>query len=217
MKKLFAPDSPFAQFVTNAGTLVWINLLWLLCCIPVITVGASTAAMYRMVFNLREDKSCKTADFFRAFASNLKQATLIWLLMPVVAFCLYLLYSAIGFYSARVLQLAVLAAFLCFLLIAMAVALYAFPLTCYFENTLSGTLSNALTLALSRPLRTLGAMALSLLPVAVFLFFRQAFLTLLVVFVLIVPAVLSYAIAVILRPVFEPFIPEEDVPQTEED
>jgi len=216
MKKLFAPDSPFAQFVTNAGTLIWIDLLWLLCCIPVITIGASTAAMYRMVFNLRENKSCKTSDFFRAFVSNFKQATLIWLLMLAAALGLYLLYSAIGFYSTRILQLAVLAAFLCFLLIALAVFLYAFPLTCYFENTLKGTLSNALALALSKPLRTLGAMAISLFPVIVFLFFTQAFLTLFIVFILIIPAVLAYVIAGLLRPVFEPYIPEDDLPETDQ-
>lgn len=209
MKKLFSPDSAFVQIVMDTGTLIWINLLWLLCCIPVFTIGASTAAMYRMVFNVIEHKSTHTADFFRAFKSNFKQGTMIWLLILFAAVCLYLFYAVIAFYEARVVQLILLAVFLCFLLLAALVALYAFPLTCYFENTLRGTLSNALIFALANPVRSVAALALTLLPLGALLFMTQFFLTLLVLFVMVIPSVLAFMVARMIRPVFLPYTEQE--------
>ena len=83
MQKLFRYDSPFIKWVNRMGRLVFLNLLWLLCCLPIVTIGASTAAMYRIAMDLvrrREDLSI-FGDFIRAFRSNFKQATLVWLIL----------------------------------------------------------------------------------------------------------------------------------------
>ena len=50
--KFFNYDSPFWSFMSRIADLVIVNILWLVFCIPVFTIGASTAAMYRVTLNL---------------------------------------------------------------------------------------------------------------------------------------------------------------------
>ena len=63
MRSIFDMDSPVMQAMNKLGSMIWISLLWLLCCLPAVTIGASTAALYRMMFNLREDKTCTAGAF----------------------------------------------------------------------------------------------------------------------------------------------------------
>ena len=58
MRSFFDMDSPVMQAMNKLGSVILMSLLWLVCCLPVVTIGAATAALYRMMFNLREDKTC---------------------------------------------------------------------------------------------------------------------------------------------------------------
>ena len=86
--KLFNPDSPLMSFLTRLADLVILNLLWLVCCVPVVTIGASTTAMYHVLRHLQDGGVTSiTRDFFQSFKSDFKQATLVYLvlLIPTVA------------------------------------------------------------------------------------------------------------------------------------
>ena len=85
MRNLFDIEAPIIQWVTKISLLIWMNTLWFVCCLPIVTAGASTAALYRMTFNLREDRNCSAKAFFKAFRENFKQATGIWLLLLLAA------------------------------------------------------------------------------------------------------------------------------------
>lgn len=62
--KLLDPDSPIMSFLARVADLVILNVLWLLCCLPVVTAGASTTAMYHVVRHLQEESiSSVTRDF----------------------------------------------------------------------------------------------------------------------------------------------------------
>ena len=61
--------------------MIWAGMLWLLCSLPVITLGASTTALYYAVVKcVRHDRGRLTPSFFRSFRSNFRQATLLWLI-----------------------------------------------------------------------------------------------------------------------------------------
>ena len=82
MKKLFDPDSPIMRFLTQAAELAWLNVLWVVCSLPVVTFGASTAALCTAVRNMiRENGRWNAAAFFRAFRDNFKKSTLLWLIL----------------------------------------------------------------------------------------------------------------------------------------
>lgn len=80
MNDIFQIDSPLMRGLSRITDLMALNVLWLLCCLPLITAGASTSAMYSVLFRQQlglEDAVIR--PFFRAFRENLKQGIILWL------------------------------------------------------------------------------------------------------------------------------------------
>lgn len=210
MSSFFDMDAPVMQALGKLGSMLWMSVLWLICCLPVVTIGASTTALFRMMFNLREDKACSAPAFFRAFGSNFKKATLLWLVEIAFAAALvgyYLFVCSLGTETVRL----ILVVPVCLLfLLARFVFLYVYPLTCYFENTVGNTLRNALILSFGNPRRTIPAFALTLVPMIAMFLSLTWFIRLFWFWVLIAPGLLTYWIGRCLEPVFRACIPEED-------
>ena len=76
MNKWFNLDSPIMMGLSRMADMVVLSALWFVCCLPVITIGASTTAMYYVALKMARKEDAKiTAAFFQAFKSNFKQAT----------------------------------------------------------------------------------------------------------------------------------------------
>lgn len=77
-------DSPFYRTMGKLGDLVFANVLWLVCCLPVVTAGASTLGLFTVMNKMaaKEDYSVRT-DFFKAFRRDFKQGTALWLVVLV--------------------------------------------------------------------------------------------------------------------------------------
>lgn len=75
-------ESPFYRTMGKIGDLVLANILWLLCCLPIITAGASTLGLFTVVNKMaaKEDYTVRT-DFFKAFRRDFKQGTALWLVV----------------------------------------------------------------------------------------------------------------------------------------
>ena len=74
-------ESKLHTVLTALIDIIWLGLLWLICSLPVVTLGAaSTALYYSMVKCVRHERGRATASFFRAFRQNFRQATILWLL-----------------------------------------------------------------------------------------------------------------------------------------
>jgi len=84
----FSAEGPFMNVLNKTGELIIVSVLWLLCCLPVVTIGASTTALYyAVVKTVRKDRGYVYKEFFRSFKRNLKSGTLltvIFLLLAVV-------------------------------------------------------------------------------------------------------------------------------------
>ena len=75
-------DSKFGQLFLKLSYGCCLNVMWLICCLPIVTIGASTTALYYTSFKIAKDEgSYITTMFFRSFKQNFKQATIIWLIM----------------------------------------------------------------------------------------------------------------------------------------
>ena len=164
MGKIFNLDAPIVQALGKVGQMMITTLTWLLFCLPIFTAGAATAAMCRMMFNLKEDRSCAFKDFFRAFRENFRRGTALWLILLA---CVAVL--AVGFYLVvllenTVLRLAALMLFCIVFFLVYIAAIYAFPLTAYFDNTVAATLRNAIGMGLSNLRQTIYAIAITMLP-----------------------------------------------------
>ena len=70
-------DNIVFQMLGKLVDCVWVSILWVICCIPVFTIGASTTALYYTVHkSIRGDRGYTTRTFFGAFRDNFKAATL---------------------------------------------------------------------------------------------------------------------------------------------
>ena len=81
MGNIFRWDSPLMKFMMLITNLVCLNVLWLVCCLPVVTAGAATTAMYYVVFQyITKQDDAVLKPFFRAFKENFRQVTPVWIL-----------------------------------------------------------------------------------------------------------------------------------------
>ena len=80
-------DSPFYRTMGKIGDLLFANLLWLVCCLPILTAGASTLGLFTVVNKMaaKEDYTVRT-DFFKAFKRDFKQSTALWLVLLLAGF-----------------------------------------------------------------------------------------------------------------------------------
>ena len=82
---LFGIDGKIYKFLDKFWQMVWISVLWIVCSIPIVTIGASsTAAYYAMVKSVRKYEDRPTKDFFKSFKQNFVQATIMTIVYLVV-------------------------------------------------------------------------------------------------------------------------------------
>ena len=97
--RVFNQENRFMAFMYKMSDLFLLNILWIVTSIPVITIGASTAALYTVVMKMRKnEESYITRSYFKAFRENFGQGTLLWLIVMAAGLLIYLdLYAtAIG-------------------------------------------------------------------------------------------------------------------------
>ncbi len=158
MNNFFGINSPLMRFLSKAADLLILNLLWMLCSIPVVTIGASTSALYYMCFKINGNEEISLfKGYFKAFKDNLKQATIIWLLLCAIVigicFNIYILLYIPMFGEA--FELVLLGVCIVMAVIAGSIFIYGFAFQSYFENTLINLLKNAVVIGIGQLGRTI--------------------------------------------------------------
>lgn len=78
MGEFFSSEGPLIGFLQKIGTLIVLSVLFLLCSLPVVTIGAAASALYYAVAkSVRRERGYPTKEFFRAFKRNLKNGTVL--------------------------------------------------------------------------------------------------------------------------------------------
>ena len=73
-------NNPFFRFMEKLGDVVLLNLIWLLCCLPVVTIGVSTTALFYVTRKISIGEEYQIGhDFFHSFRANWRQSTILWL------------------------------------------------------------------------------------------------------------------------------------------
>ena len=91
MGRFFNMDNKFFVFMGKIADLCMLNLLCIICCIPIVTAGASLTALYYVTMKMvRNEEAYIFRSFFRSFKQNFKQATVINIIMLAAAALLYI-------------------------------------------------------------------------------------------------------------------------------
>jgi len=146
----------------KVSDLVFINILYIICCLPIVTIGAATTALYYTTLKLTEDRgSSAIKSFLKAFKDNFKQGTIIWMILLLAGLLLvadYFILNMMGGYAAIKILLGIPVLIVCITLI------YVFPLLARFENTVKKTLENAFLLGIAHLPKSVVMLVISVLP-----------------------------------------------------
>ena len=171
--KFFDLDSPLMQALNKVADLMILNILTLVCCIPIITAGASITAMHYMALKMARNEECYIVrDFFKSFKLNFKQATVLWVLVFFILLVLvgdfYIMnHTEMAFANVLKVILTVIA------FVALFTYMFLFPVLAKFDNTIMRTIKNAFFIGIMQFPKTVLMMILSVVPVVLFLLFPQ--------------------------------------------
>lgn len=165
MNHLLDPNSRLFRIMARITQVIGLNILTFLCCLPVITMGASFSAAHKLTHDMLyegEDEVIK--PFFRAFRHSFKQATVVWLayLLIIVTGMFNIMMVDLSFEgTVRIIAYIIVVALL---LLFSCIGSVLFPLIGRYRNTLLEHLSNSVLLALGHPLQAIAMAALNAFP-----------------------------------------------------
>lgn len=199
---MFRLDSPFMRLMARLFDLILLNILFLLCCIPVVTIGASCTALHTVSLKYAAgDEPPVMSTFFGAFRANFVSSTLSWLLFFIAGAFLYVDTSLATQTQAGGLPVQFLLTAASILL--FGVSLYLFPLQARYQNTLRANYRNALLLAIRHLPRTALLALTVLVPLGLLLYgSTETFLLLGILMLLMGASVIAGIQAKILLPIF---------------
>ncbi len=196
--------------MSRVADLIILNLLCVVCCIPIITIGASITALYYQTLKMvRNEESYIVKGFFHSFRQNFKQSIAFNLIMLSAAVMLYFdmtIVRNMEGLGARIL-------FVIFLMMAVVylfILLYLYPVLAKFDNTVKNTFVNALLMSIRHLPYTALMLAITAVPVIIFFIpAAQVQSIVLLLYIMMGFATTAYFKSYFLVKIFDNYIPEE--------
>lgn len=211
MGRFFNMESPLFQFLSRLADLMILNALFLITCIPIVTIGAAwTSLSYMTMKMVRNEESYIVRGYFKSFKENFKQSTIMWLIALVFGAILFLDFRILNILDTttgtNVLRIGVW--MIC--LIAAMVLTYLFPLVAKFYNSIKNTFFNAFLMSIRHLPQTAIMIAIPVIAV-VTTFLNTWTLTYgLLIWIMFGFSLISLAKSWFMVRVFDNYIPKED-------
>ncbi|MCD8396499.1 MAG: YesL family protein [Lachnospiraceae bacterium] len=195
--RFFSTESALYRFVCKFASIIKLNFLWILFSLPIVTIGASTAAAFSVALKLAEDEEGYIfKGFVKGFKENWKQGTILAVITFVALYAIYM-----DFQLFDVLEDNPIVFLICgMLLVAFAYTaiIYAWPLIARYENTLMKSMKNSLDIFRQYFGRSMLMTLVLLLEIFFFLFNTTTYFFAIV----IGPGMIIYTISAFSRQVF---------------
>lgn len=173
---MFKLDSPLMNFLNKVADIMILNVIFMISCIPFVTIGASFSAAYYIGYKMvKDEESYIVKGFFKAFKENFKQATIIWLIVLAAISVIFLdyriiLYSGIGFPRWMIISMVTVT------VVVLMGVVYMFALQARYTNTVKNTIKNSFLMALSHLPTTFLLIVIYAVPVVICYFIPRVFL-----------------------------------------
>lgn len=203
------PDNKIMNFLNKLGDMFILNILYLVCCIPIITIGAATTALYYNTLKLAENREAYVwKDFLKAFRENFLQATLIWLMMLAVFGVLVINVLTVGGLGEQLGPMIAVVS-LAFGIFFIMTGIYVFPLLARFDNTVFQLIKFALLMSIRHFPSTVVIVAVHGIPLLLALISLQVFVRGVGVVLLFVVSILAYIESKLFSRIFVRYYPKE--------
>ena len=139
----FNVNSPVFSFLDTFARFVCLNVVFLITCLPVVTIGTAVCALYQTMFKYIENEDIKLVNtYIGRLKSNLADGTkaflLLFLAAAIISYNLFFWYNLKSTLGMMVFGIMILAA------IALVISsVFLFPLVAHFKNTLFRTVENS--------------------------------------------------------------------------
>ena len=211
MGKFFNMDNKFFVFMSRVADMFILNMVFIICCIPIVTIGASLTALNYVTLKMaRNEEAYIVRSFFKSFKENFRQATIIHIIMLAVGILLYLDVMIVGA-SDNGLGKVLFCFFIAFTILFAMVYLYIYPVLARFYNTVKNTFVNSFLMAIRHLPYTVLMFLITICPVAI-VFIPDVRLqsTILMLFFLMGFALVAYVNSRFMVKVFDNYMPAEE-------
>ena len=212
MKNAFNFEGPIFSGLSRLADLIWLNLLFIVCSLPIVTIGASATAMYYVTLKMaRDEEGYITKSFFKSFKQNFKQGTGIWLILLVVILVLLFDFRFVtndayaAMISTEAVKNVLMVATMAVGVIWVFIYLYVFPILARFENSVKNTIRNAFFMSIRHLPKTLLMIVIYIVPVVLMYFFNTAMLLVFIMF-----SAIAYFCSKMFVKIFDLYTPKED-------
>lgn len=149
MNEFFNKDSFAMRFLTQLGNLILVNIIFIITCIPVVTIGASISALYRITFAIHcKEEVTVLRTYFGTFKSSFKHSTIIWIpSCAALSFFLYEIYLLWFELDPKYAMFQIPVWIMIFII--LSIMIYSFPMIGLYEQPLKQTLKNSVILAVT--------------------------------------------------------------------
>lgn len=210
MNRLFNLDNPFMQFLFRVSDLIILNLIFMLSCIPIVTIGASISALHSVCLKIvRGQESYMWPGFWKAFRQNFKQGTVLWIISIVIFFVIHMDFTILNagdhplFGYVKVALGSVTA-------VLFSMFIYVFPIISHFKCTIRQAVKNSLFM-------TIGHLPFSILLVVMYglIFFLATLNVKMLALVIAVATICGFSVVtltacIIFDRIFKKYEPEQE-------
>lgn len=210
MNRLFNLDNPFMQFLFRVSDLIILNLIFMLSCIPIVTIGASISALHSVCLKIvRGQESYMWQGFWKAFRQNFKQGTVLWIISIVIFFVIHMDFTILNagdhplFGYVKVALGSVTA-------VLLSMFIYVFPIISHFKCTIRQAIKNSLFM-------TIGHLPFSILLVVMYglIFFLATLNVKMLALVIAVATICGFSVVtltacIIFDRIFKKYEPEQE-------
>jgi uncharacterized membrane protein YesL len=166
----FSIDSPLFRFLDKFALVLFLNFVWFITCIPIITIFPATAAMFGVVrkWAMKEDVRVLRC-FLSCFKENLKQGILIGLIWFLVAFVLFFNFS-LSFQLPEGMKTITIGVISLFIFLFLCTSIYLFPIMANYKTTWKSVIRNSFLMSVNQMPKTILGILCLLITVTVIFF-----------------------------------------------
>ena len=207
MDNLFSLDNKFFEILGKIADIVILNLLCIISCLPIITIGSSITATYSVTMKMiKDEETYIVKDFIKRFKENFKASTIIWSIMliigAVLAFDFYISKLILNESISNVLQLV----FTMITIIYIFTLSYVFPIQSKFENTIRNTMINSIFISIQNLPCTIIIVVLNLSPLLLISLFINYWGQIIFFYTVIGFGIITYVNSIFFEKIFNKFI-----------
>lgn len=215
MNGIFNYDGKFARALQTVADVIIVSVLWIVGCLPLITIGASTTALYYTAIKAVLKEGTVVKNFFKSYKENLKQSIVIEIILLIVTYIMYINWKIVfqmsgGGSAFKIVYFVVL-------IWLVPIVCYIFPILARFALSTKLLFVNAFVLSFKNLPKTIFIVLTSMLPIVCLVVRVDYVIKILPLIVVAVPGMIAYLNATMFVKIFEPYMPKEETEDESEE